>query len=310
MHGDAARTEPRRSPVGGWAIAAVVAAAAVLLYVIRYALLPFVFAIAAAFVVEPLVVGLQMRLSCRRWVAALLVYIFVAATVLGLVAGIGLILASDATAFARQGQQVTIELLSRILGPGGITLLGETHTPQQIVADAESSLRDALGLGAVAKLAGIAAAAVLGLFLLLVLILYIMISGPTLAAGAIWLIPPERRRAVERLLPRIIPVLRRYLVGICGVVTYTAVVGWLGFGLVFRLPHAPLLALMVGLLEVVPVIGPVVAATLAGVSAFAQDGGIVWLAGAIAFITALRVGIDDRIGPLVLGQAARVIKWW
>ena len=63
--------------------------------------------------------------------------------------------------------------------------------------------------------------------LLLVLILYIMVSGPTLAAGAIWLIPPERRRAVERLLPRIIPVLRRYLVGICGVVAYTAVVGWI-----------------------------------------------------------------------------------
>lgn len=58
------------------------------------------------------------------------------------------------------------------------------------------------------------------------------------------------------------------------------------------------------------VIGPVVAATLAGVSAFAQDGGIVWLAGAIAFITAPRLSIDNRIGPLVLGQAARVIKWW
>lgn len=277
-----------------------------LLYIIRYALLPFVFAIAAAFVVEPLVVGLQRRLSLPRWVAALLVYLVVAATLVGVVAGIVLIVASDATAFARQGEQVATELLSRVLGPAGITLLGQAHTPQQIVADAETALRDALGFGVVARMAGIGAAAIFGLFLLLVLTIYIMISGPTLTAGAIWLIPPERRPAVERLLPRIIPVLRRYLVGICGVVAYTAVVGWLGFGLIFRLPHAPLLALVVGLLEVIPVIGPVIAATLAGIAAFSQGGGIPWFAGAIAFITALRLSIDNLVGPLVLGQAARV----
>ena len=53
-------------------------------------------------------------------------------------------------------------------------------------------------------------------------------------------------------------------------------------------------------------IGPVVAATLAGVSALAQGGVIPWLPGAIAFISALRLSIDNLIGPLVLGQAAQV----
>ena len=253
-----------------------------------------------------MVVGLQTRVSCRRWVAALLVYLFVAAIILAIAAGIAVVAASDAAAFARQGEQVATELLSRVMGTGGITLLGQAHTPQQIVAAAEAALRDALGFRAVARLAAIGVAALVGLFLLLFLTLYIMISGPTLTAGVIWLIPPERRRAVERLLPRIVPVLRRYLVGVCAVVTYTAVVGWLGFGLVFRLPHAALLALIVGLLEVVPVIGPVVAATLAGVAAFAQGGGVPWFVGAIAFITALRLSIDNLVGPLVLGQAARV----
>lgn len=281
-------------------------AGAVLLYIIRYALLPFVFAIAVAFVVEPLVVGLQKRLSLPRWVAALAVYLFVAATILAMVAGIALVLASDATAFAHQGAQIATELLSRIIGPGGITFFGQSETPQQIIATAEAALRHALGFGVVARAAGIGAAAILGLFLLLVLTLYIMISGPTLTAGAIWLIPPERRPAVERLLPRIIPVLRRYLVGICIVVVYTAAVGWVGFGLVFHLPHAPLLAVVVGLLEVIPVIGPAIAATLAGIAAFAQSGGMAWFIGAIGFIIALRLSIDNLVGPLVLGEAARV----
>jgi predicted PurR-regulated permease PerM len=249
---------------------------------------------------------LQKRLAFPRWAAALLVYLVVAAVLGGVLVGILLILASDAAAFAHQGEQVATELLSRILGPDGITLFGQSHTPQQIVAGAESSLRGALRFGAVAQLAGIGVAALFGLFLLLVLTLYIMISGPTLAAGAIWLIPPERRPPVERLLPRIIPVLRRYLTGVCIVVAYTAAVGWLGFGLVFRLPHAPLLALVVGVLEVVPMVGPVIAATLAGTAAFAQGGGIPWFTGAIGFIIALRLSIDNLVGPLVLGQAARV----
>src|ERR1700745_2347351 len=44
-----------RSFVGGWAIAAVLAVVAVLLYQIRIALLPFVFAVAVAFVLDPLI---------------------------------------------------------------------------------------------------------------------------------------------------------------------------------------------------------------------------------------------------------------
>jgi predicted PurR-regulated permease PerM len=296
----------RRAAVGGWPIAAAVAVAAVMLYAVRDALLPFVFAIAIAFVVEPLVVGLQKRIACRRWVAAVAVYLLVAGILVAVAGSVAVILASDAVGLAQQGAAVATELLSRLLGPDGIAVFGRVYTPRQLVADAEAAIRNALGLGAVTRLTGIGVAALFGLFLLLVLTLYVMVSGPTLAAGAIWLIPPERRRAVERLVPRIVPVLRRYLSGICAVVAYTALMGWIGFGLVFHLPHAPLLALVVGLLELVPVIGPVAAATLAGVAVFAQGGGISWFAGAIAFIIALRLSIDNLVGPLVLGRAARV----
>lgn len=264
------------------------------------------FAIAIAFVVDPLVVGLQKRVSCARWIAATLVYLLVAAILVAVACGIGLEVKSDITALAQQGAAVATELLSRAIGPDGISVLGHVYTAPEVIADAETALRGVLGLGVAARLVGIGGAAVLGLFILLVLTIYMMISGPTLVAGAIWLIPPERRPPVQRLLPVIIPVLRRYLVGICVVVVYTAFVGWIGFGLVFRLPHAPLLALVVGLLEVVPVIGPVIAATLAGFAAFAVGGGIPWFVGAIGFITALRLSIDNLVGPLVLGQAARV----
>src|SRR5204862_3927166 len=102
-----------------------------------------------------------------------------------------------------------------------------------------------------------AVSALSGLLLTVVLPPYFMISGPRLAAGAIWLIPPERRQSVLVLLPKIVPALRRYLVGVVLVVAYTWAVAWIGFGPVFRLPNAVLLALAVGALEMMPVMAAI-----------------------------------------------------
>ena len=66
---------PTRSPATGWPIAAALAVLAVLLYAVRYALLPFVIALAVAFLVEPAVVWLNRRLGKHRWPGAVLVYL-------------------------------------------------------------------------------------------------------------------------------------------------------------------------------------------------------------------------------------------
>ena len=162
-----------------------------------------------------------------------------------------------------------------------------------------------IGLTAVERAAGLAVSLIFGTVLTLVLMPYFLISAPRLAAGAIWLLPPERRRSVEELLPKIIPVLRRYLIGICVVVLYTAVMAWIGFGPVFHLPNAVLLALVVGVLELIAVIGPFASATIVGLVAMQQNG--IWAAAFLfGFAIALRLSIDNVVGPIVLGEAARI----
>lgn len=99
--------------------------------------------------------------------------------------------------------------------------------------------------------------------------------------------------------------LRRYLIGLGLVVTYTAVVGWIGFGPIFHLPHAVLLAIVVGFLELIPVIGPFLSATIVGVIAIQQQG-IVAAALLFGFAIGLRLSIDNLVGPIVLGEAARI----
>ncbi|MGH7089462.1 MAG: AI-2E family transporter, partial [Stellaceae bacterium] len=104
---------------------------------------------------------------------------------------------------------------------------------------------------------------------------------------------------------KILPVLWRYFLGLAVIVVYTSSVAGIGFGLVFHLPQATLLAVVVGLFELVPIIGP--AATIAIVTLTAvQQAGLFAMVGLIVFAVALRLSIDELVGPLVLGQAARV----
>ena len=100
-------------------------------------------------------------------------------------------------------------------------------------------------------------------------------------------------------VPRII------LVGLAIVVTYTTTVAWIGFSPIFHLPNAVLLAITVGLLELVPVIGPVISAVLVALVA-AQQSGIVAAGLLFGFAIALRLSIDNLVGPLVLGEAAHI----
>ncbi len=295
----------RRSFVGGWALAAVLAVLAVLLYEIRIALLPFVFAIAVAFVTDPWIKSIQRRLGSPRWPVAAGFFLLILAILGGAGYWIGATAVSDLLHVVAQAPDILRHFLSEILGNKGITVFGETYTPDKAVKALGAALSGVVGFSALKGVAAIAGSILFGTILTLVLMPYFMISAPSLAAGAIWLLPPERRRSVEELLPEIVPILRRYLIGLCIVVSYTAVVGWIGFGLIFHLPHAILLSITVGVLELIPVVGPFASGTIVGLIAV-QQGSIGAAALLFGFAIALRLSIDNVVGPLVLGEAARI----
>lgn len=295
----------RRSRVGGWSIAAAVAVLAVILYAVRYALLPFVFALAIAFVTDPLIKTAQNRLGIARWPIAALLYLAILALVAAAVYLIVTTAAFDLVRVVAEAPAIIRNLAAQAFGPAGITLLGQRYTPDQLADGLLEALARLAGSNSLSRIAGSGISIVFGTFLMLVLTPYFMISGPRLAAGTLWLIPPERRQSVVVLLPQIVPVLRRYLIGIFLVVVYTSVVAWIGFGPLFGLPHSVLLAITVGVLELIPVMGPLLSATIVGLVAIQQST----LLGAgflMGFAIGLRVSIDNLVGPLVLGKAARV----
>ncbi len=267
--------------------------------------MPFVFAIAIAFVTDPLIRAGQRRLRLPRWVVGALVYVVLVLLFAATLYAIGANAAHDLTQMAERGPATLHNFVEDIVGPNGIALFGNTYTADDVMQALSATAEKLIAAGAIVQLGSLGVGALFGLFLTLVLIPYFMISGPRLAAGAIWLIPPERRNSVTDLLPKIIPALRRYLLGIFLVVVYTSFIAWIGFGPVFALPGAVLLAVTVGILEIMPVVGPISAALLVGIVA-AQQATLTAAALLMGFVLALRLSIDNIIGPIVLGHAARL----
>jgi len=215
----------QRSFVGGWAIAVVLAVLALLLYEIRTALLPFVFAVAVAFVTDPLIVSVQQRLGSPRWLVATMLYLFILASLGGTAYWIGATAVADLMQVVARAPEILRRFIGEAIGSQGVTFFGQTYTPDELVQALGREVQGIIGLTVVERAAGLAISVLFGTFLTPVLMPYFMISAPRLAAGSIWLLPPERRRSVEDLLPKIVPVLRRYLIGLFLVVVYTSGVG-------------------------------------------------------------------------------------
>jgi predicted PurR-regulated permease PerM len=299
------RGTEERSRVGGWPIAAALAVLAIVLYEVRYALLPFVVAAAVAFIVDPLITRARRLTGVPRWAIAVMLY----AALLAVLAAVGYPLArtcvTDFAQLVADAPRILRKLAVQAFGPQGVSLFGRNYAPDQMVDGLFAELTQIFGVSAAARFAGSGLSVVVGMFLTLVLLPYFLISGRELAHSAIWLIPPERRHAVLAVLPRIVPALRRYLVGIAVIIVYTILVAWIGFGPTFGLPHPLLLAAVIGVLELVPVVGPLTSAVIVGSVAIQQE--TLWDAALLmAFAIGLRLSIDNLVGPLVLGNAARL----
>jgi predicted PurR-regulated permease PerM len=141
--------------------------------------------------------------------------------------------------------------------------------------------------------------------LVIVLIFYFLHSGRELVRGALWLLPPEYREEAAEVATKIDPMLRHYLIGLLVIVAFATIGSWFAIRFALGLPFAFLLALLTGLFELIPVIGPMAAAAMVGLLSLEQHG--LWAVVAFAiYVTVFRLLIDRVVGPLVLGRAVNL----
>jgi predicted PurR-regulated permease PerM len=293
-----------RSKIGGWPLAVGLALILLFLFFIRQILLPFILAAALAFVLMPVVTLLQRRAHLSRWLAATLVYIGALAALALLIDFVALPLAQELAAFVQNLPHQFEALIAKFAAVERLLLgkpLDAEATTSQLLREAESFA----GGGALLAFAGYGFAAIAGGVLAVVLLGYFLVSGERVANGVFWLVPPEYRDEVHALRGKILPLLRRYFIGLVVIVSYATALAWILFGAVFHLALAALLAVAIGLLELVPLIGPALSVALIAVTA-TQQTTLFAMLGLVGFAVLLRFSVDNLIAPLVLGTATRL----
>lgn len=286
----------------GWPVTAALLIAAAVLYRVHIVLIPFTLAIIVGFITDPLIRRVQTRTRWPRGAAASVVYAVLLIAAIGVVYFVGLSVAKDAEQLIAHAPEILRYQLKRFVGAGGVDLLGRKTSADQLSQEILSGAQKAFSFTTAARFASDFVLMLAGFFLTLVLIAYVMVGGPKLMRGTIWLIPPDRRGGVERLLPKIVPVVQRYFIGLFIVVAVTFALAWLGWGALLHLPHAMLLSVAVALLETIPGLGPFASGVLAGAASL-QAHTLTAVGFTIAYVIALRLFIDNVVGPLVLGRA-------
>jgi len=297
-------------PLDPGEIRAVILAAAALtvfLYFIKLILLPFILPAILAYICTPALDWLAKRTRWPRLLFAVAFFVVIVAIGTLFVVFAARRIAIEAQGLAEDLQGMLENFVGQAIASHPIQLLGVSVNAHQIVQSVLERIREWIGqTDQLALFTGYGLAAIMGAFLSVVLLFYFLATGPRIAGGLLWIAPPHRRPLVRRIWTRLDPVLMRYFLGMIVVVIYAATASYVGLGFFLGIQHAILLALLTGILEIMPVIGPTSAAIIAGLISLRTATGFMSILDYALYATALRLSIDQLVGPIVLGTAAHV----
>jgi predicted PurR-regulated permease PerM len=271
---------------------------------------PFLWASILGYILLPVVRAFEKRLTNNRNLAAAIVFV----AVLLLIAGVVRFLAPLAVAQAQTFQGTLPTLIANAQNTLAETL-------DQI--GAEDLVPIVFGPIATAPLelsrnvAGVAVPLVVGFshFLLeflvfLIATFFFLRDWPRLISWVKGLVPPVSRHELFPLFEQVSILLSRYVRGqllLVIVMTTATTIGLTFFGVPFSL----LLGIVTGILEVIPIIGPITAGAIACLVALGNPNPFGWsqlaYVGAIAVMyTVLRHAEDYFVIPLVIGRIVRL----
>jgi predicted PurR-regulated permease PerM len=281
------------------------AAVVLLLWLARDIIGPFIVAGILAYAFSPVVSGVQSRTGLPR--AAIIAFGYV--VVLAILGGLGFIAAErlnrELTALSSGGHDVIGSGMHKLFGDT-VVVLGNTFS----VADLSRQIKEGLvGLvNSPSSAVQVAERAVnLGLQVVLCLIItfYFLLDGGRFGRFALRFLDREQRADSLRLGQRIHVVLGRWLRGQLLLIALVAAVIYAILGPILHIPYALTLAVLSGFLEIIPLVGPLIAASLAATVAFSSHGMDTTIVVLAAYIVVRQIE-DQIIMPVVIGRAVHL----
>jgi predicted PurR-regulated permease PerM len=284
----------------------VLGALIALLWVARGVLPPFIIAAILAYVLNPLVDELTDRTQAPRKLIALSVFLVVVLAIGGLLWLAGARLNSELRALEREGPSIIESVVDKLTGGANVDLLGQNISSRDLGRRLDLALRDELGTPSQAIQAiSRGFELLLALILVVLSLAYMLVDGPNFFRYVLRYVPLEHRAHVEHVSNEIHHVLARYLRGQLLLIVLMSVVTFSVLEWGFRLPYALWVGILTGVLEIIPLIGPIAAASIACTIGFAQ-GGPSEAAGIAIVYFVLRQVEDQLVMPIVVGRAVHV----
>lgn len=284
----------------------LVVATLVVVWLARDVIGPFVVAAVVAYAFGPLATTFERRTGLPRLAVVALGYL-IALTLLGLlVVLLAERLATELTKLGAAGPDAIATTLRYFVGGDTISIGGREIPVTAVV----SALKDRAAGVVAAPGDALHVAAQVGEFglnsvLALVIAFYLILDGGRFRDRALALVPTRRRTRVVTVLDRIHGVLGKWLRGQLLLIALVALVVYLGLGPALHLPYALALAVLTGVLEVLPLVGPVIATAIAASDAFVAGGAGVAIA-VVVFFFVLRQIEDQVVMPLVIGRVVHL----
>jgi predicted PurR-regulated permease PerM len=281
-------------------------ALALVLYLARSVLAPFIVAGALAYMFSPVVDQVHRRFRVHRAALSLGLVLALMALVAALVWFLETRLVVEVRALGEAGPDIVDSAFVRLLGNDSFRFLGQRVDPHELAARTNVALDEFLGSPSDAfHAAERALGALVKTLLTFLAFFYMLLDGRRVGVYSLRFIPEGQRPHVVSVAEQIHVVLGQFLRGQLILVALMSLVTFIVLEFAFHLPYALPIAVITGLLEVIPLIGPVVAAILAAGVALVYEGpGLaVWV---IVAYTVLRQLEDQLVMPIVVGRSVHL----
>ena len=281
-------------------------ALAALFWFARPVMLPFVVGAIVAYAFSPAIDSLQARTGRSR----LLVVIAAYATGLVVLGAVVVTFAGpvsrEAALLIRGGPDALTTAIQQMLGADSITIGDRTFTVEEIALQAQAAIDAFLQTPEGALLAAQQLLhGVLDIVLTLIVTFFLLLDGERFGNTVLRFIDPNDRPKVQQIAARTHVVVGQWIRGQLILVVFVSIVVTVVLGPILHLPNAAALGVMTGLLEVITLIGPLIAGTVVGIVALSTGGPTLAIT-AVVFLFVLRQIEDVVIMPAVLGRAVHL----
>jgi predicted PurR-regulated permease PerM len=269
---------------------------------------PFVWAGILAYVLLPLVALLERRFSMPRTVAALIVFLALLATIIGggrilvplaldqlrdLQRSLPSLVANAQNTLAETADQLGLADLDALI----VNFAGITDLSQMI---ARTAVPFVVGFGHF----------LLELLMFLIATFFLLRDAPRLFQWLRRLVPTKQRSELVPLFAQVNTLLGRYVRGQMFLIGVMATATFIGLS-ILQVPFVLLLAIMTGVLEVIPIVGPITAGAIACLVALGHPApwGLsqIWYVVIVAVMyTVLRHAEDYLVIPFVIGRIVKL----